>query len=106
MDGSSDQTLCTPIPIRDDMVLEGDHAFTVAIVGAGTSPHAEVGSPSSTTVTIKDDESRSFLLGTKYTIYAICIPIFKPAYSRVACCLSASDQLSWGLYQSVGRRSI
>ena len=66
LDGLNDQTLCTPIPIRDDMVLEGDHAFTVAIVGAGTSPHAEVGSPSSTTVTIKDDESRLFFLGTKY----------------------------------------
>ena len=67
LDGSSDQTRCTPIPIRNDMVLEGDHAFTVAIVGAGTPPHAVVGSPSSTTVTIKDDESRSFLLVTKYT---------------------------------------
>ena len=60
LDGSSDQTLCTPISIRNDMVLEGDHAFTVTIVGAGTFPHAEVGSPPSTTVTIKDDESRSF----------------------------------------------
>ena len=56
-DGSSDQILFICIPITNDTVLEGDHDFTVAIIDAGSSPHAEVAEPSSTTVTIEDDES-------------------------------------------------
>ena len=56
-DGSTNQTLFICIPITNDTVLEGDHDFTVAIVDAGSSPHAEVAEPSSTTVTIEDDES-------------------------------------------------
>ena len=58
-DGSTNQTCLKfiSIPITYDTVLEGDHDFTVAIIDAGSSPHAEVAEPSSTAVTIEDDES-------------------------------------------------
>ena len=58
-DGSTNQSRCTSIPIRDDSALEGNHAFTVEITSAGCSPHAAVNATSSTTtVTIQDDESK------------------------------------------------
>ena len=44
-------------PITNDEALEDDHEFNVTITGAGSSPHASLGTPTITTVIIKDDES-------------------------------------------------
>ena len=61
-DGSTNQTRCVIIPIRNDTLLEGDHAFTVDITSAGSSPHAAVGTPSTATVNIEDDESELIII--------------------------------------------
>ena len=58
-DGTNETIRCTTVPIRNDTELEGDHAFTVDIVSAGSPPHAIVGALSTATVTIEDDESKS-----------------------------------------------
>ena len=58
-DGTNETIRCTTVPIKNDTELEGDHAFTVDIVSAGSSPHAIVGALSTATVTIEDDESKS-----------------------------------------------
>ena len=55
--GSTDQISCVEIPITNDEALEDDHEFNVTITGAGSSPHASLGTPTVTTVIIKDDES-------------------------------------------------
>ena len=65
-DGSISQTLCTTIPIKNDMELEGDHDFTVDIISAGSLPHAETVAPSSTRVIIKDDERKSLLTSVSH----------------------------------------
>ena len=63
LDGSTNQIQCAEVPIISDEELEGDHAFTVNIVSAGSSPHAIVNTPSSTTtVTIEDDERKLVVL--------------------------------------------
>ena len=62
-EGSTDEERCVGVPIRSDEELEGDHAFTVDIVSAGSPPHAIVDAMSSTTtVTIEDDERKSIVL--------------------------------------------
>ena len=62
-EGSTDEERCVGVPIQSDEELEGDHAFTVDIVSAGSSPHAIVSTPSSTTtVTIEDDERKLVVL--------------------------------------------
>ena len=61
-EGSTNTSSCVSIPIANDMVLEGDHAFTVSIISAGSSPHAIIGASSTATVTIEDDEGKSLLL--------------------------------------------
>ena len=50
-------TNCIDIPITSDTELEDKHEFTVEITGAGSAPHATLGMPVVTTVTIEDDES-------------------------------------------------
>ena len=55
--GHPTPTICTDIPIMSDTELEDNHEFTVEITGAGSAPHATLGSPVVTTVTIEDDES-------------------------------------------------
>ena len=61
-DTSNDQTLCAPIPIMSDEELEGLHDFTVAIISAGSPPHATINPLSTTTtVVIVDDERKLFL---------------------------------------------
>ena len=55
--GHPTQTNCINIPITSDTQLEDNHEFTVEITGAGSAPHATLGSPVVTTITIEDDES-------------------------------------------------
>ena len=55
--GHPTQTYCTDIPITSDTELEDNHEFIVEITGAGSVPHATLGTPGLTTVTIEDDES-------------------------------------------------
>ena len=55
--GHSTPTNCINIPITSDTELEDNHEFTVEITGAGSTPHATLGSSVVTTVTIEDDES-------------------------------------------------
>ena len=50
-------TSCVNISILQDMVLEGDHNFSVVVTSA-TPSVVMVGVPSEGTVTILDDESR------------------------------------------------
>ncbi len=52
---------CVTITINDDSVFEGNHTFTVSLsnleIKGGTSdPNLSVGSPSSTTITITDND--------------------------------------------------
>ena len=64
-EGSSDSSDCISIDITSDKELEGDHAFMVEIISAGSTPHAIVSVPSSTTtVTIIDDEREAVLCVT------------------------------------------
>ena len=53
---SMDSTMTVMISTTDDMAAEGDHAFTVAI--DSTSLSVTVGSPSSVTATILDNDSK------------------------------------------------
>ena len=55
--GHPNATKCIDIPITSDTELEDDHDFNVTITSAGSAPHASIGTPSVTTVTIEDDES-------------------------------------------------
>ena len=57
--GYPNATKCINIPITSDTELEDDHDFNVTITSAVSAPHASIGSPSVTTVTIEDDESMS-----------------------------------------------
>ena len=55
--GGTDSTLCSNVVITNDNALEDDHGFTVVIANiSSSSPHATINVPSSTTVTIEDDE--------------------------------------------------
>ena len=56
--GETESTGCVDVPITSDTELEGDHDFTVTITSAGSTPHASIGTPSVSTITIKDDESK------------------------------------------------
>ena len=57
--GTPNHTLCSVFYIVDDTLLEGDHQFTVSVVSAGSgTPHAVIADPSTTTVTIEDDEGK------------------------------------------------
>ena len=56
-DIGSNQIDCVEIPITNDEALEDDHDFNITITNAGSSPHADLGTPTITTVIIKDDES-------------------------------------------------
>ena len=56
--GQTESTGCVDVPITSDTELEGDHDFTVTITSAGSAPHAIIGAPAVSTVTIKDDESK------------------------------------------------
>ena len=49
-------TLCVPVSIIDDTVLEGDHDFSVFIPSAGAS--ATIGTPDTTVITITDNECK------------------------------------------------
>ena len=49
-------TSCVDIRILQDLVLEGDHSFSVEVTSA-TPSLVMVGTPSEETVTILDDES-------------------------------------------------
>ena len=49
-------TSCVDIVILQDLVLEGDHSFSVEVISA-TPSVVMVGTPSEETVTIIDDES-------------------------------------------------
>ena len=49
-------TLCVPVTIIDDTVLEGDHDFSVFISSVGTS--AMIGTPDTTVITITDNECK------------------------------------------------
>ena len=49
-------TSCVDIVILQDMVLEGDHSFSVEVISA-TPSVVMVGTPREETVTIIDDES-------------------------------------------------
>ena len=55
--GHPTQTNCIDIPITSDTELEDNHDITLDITAAGTTPFASLGTPTSTTVTIDDDES-------------------------------------------------
>ena len=54
---SGDTMQCTTIPTTDDMILEGDHNFTV-IVDSATPDVVTVGAPSSQTAILLDNESK------------------------------------------------
>lgn len=57
--GGTPSTLCTTVEIINDNELESDHEFTVGILDVFPgSPHAIIGDPSATTVTIEDDEGK------------------------------------------------
>ena len=57
--GGTDSTLCTTVEIINDNELESDHEFTVEITDISPgSPHAIIGDPSATIVTIEDDEGK------------------------------------------------
>ena len=47
-------TQCATFEILDDSALEGPHDFEIEITGAG--PFAAIGTPSTTTITIDDNE--------------------------------------------------
>ena len=49
-------TSCVDIVILQDLVLEGDHSFSVEVISA-TPSVVMVGTPREETVTILDDES-------------------------------------------------
>ena len=50
---------CFDFNITDDEELEGDHDFTVEITGISSMPpHAMIGSPNITVVTITDNEGK------------------------------------------------
>ena len=51
-----DNTMTVMISTTDDMAAEGDHDFTVMI--DSTSPSVTVGSPSSVTATILDNDRK------------------------------------------------
>ena len=56
--GGPPSTVCATITIVTDTVLEGDHGFTVSIVGTNPgSPHATLSTSTTTDVTIIDDDS-------------------------------------------------
>ena len=59
---------CVTIVITDDDVLEGDHDFHVFLVN--TWPPVTIGDPSSATVTIEDNESKSTFATTITCIYS------------------------------------
>ena len=46
-----------------DEELEGLHDFTVAIISAGSPPHATINPLSSTTTVLIDDDERELFLG-------------------------------------------
>ena len=50
----NESTACATINSIDDLILEGDHSFTVSI--ASTSPNVTIAMPSSAEVTIMDNE--------------------------------------------------
>ena len=53
----SDGTMTAMIATMDDAIAEGDEVFTVAITS--TSPAVTVGTPSSVSVTITDNDRKS-----------------------------------------------
>lgn len=56
--GGTPSTECATFTIESDTELEGDHAFVVDIIDISSDPpNAQIVAPSTTTVTITDDES-------------------------------------------------
>ena len=64
MEGS---TSCVDINILQDMVLEGDHSFSVEVTSA-TPSVVMVGTPREGTVTILDDESMPPITASDYMV--------------------------------------
>ena len=64
MEGS---TSCVDINILQDMVLEGDHSFSVEVTSA-TPSVVMVGTPRKGTVTILDDESMPLITASDYVV--------------------------------------
>lgn len=62
--GHPTSTYCKDIPITSDADLEDDHEFSVTITAAGSDPHATIGTRTTITITILDDESKQLNLGT------------------------------------------
>ena len=84
--GSTNQTVM--IPITGDTVVEGTESFTVSLSNtAGDS--AVTLNPSTTTVTIEDDDSKicvvhiyqSFFLRTSYNLYRTALLCFMSTIS-------------------------
>ena len=56
--GGTPSTECSTFTIQSDTELEGDHQFIVEIMDISSDPpNAEIIAPSTTTITITDDES-------------------------------------------------
>ena len=53
-------TACVDIPITDDDLIEGDQTFTVTVTLVTTDMNVMIGLPSTTTVTITDDNCKCF----------------------------------------------
>ena len=60
-------TSCVDINILQDMVLEGDHSFSVEVTSA-TPSVVMVGTPREGTVTILDDESMPLITVSDYVV--------------------------------------
>ena len=64
--GETESSGCINVPITSDTELEGDHDFTVTITSAGNTPHAMIGTPSVSIITIKDDERKEQLWNNSF----------------------------------------
>ena len=56
---------CASIPTTPDMILEGDHIFSVTISGTSPSNALTVGPQATHTVTIIDDECKDNITSIK-----------------------------------------
>lgn len=57
--GGTPSAMCSSVDIVDDTALEGDHDFTVGIMGISSDPpHATIADPSSTSINITDNDGK------------------------------------------------
>ena len=61
---------CVSVMTVDDEALESNNTFTVGLESATPSPNVDLGSPSSVTITIIDDE------GTYFIVLSVIFDIF------------------------------